>query len=104
MLELPPVVMLTFAQQLEQLTSLGILVVGAALAALSIAAWRRERDQRMLIVAWAYGLFAIYGLVVFLEYFLVGYLPAEVVEILEHGAGVLVLVGLLAFFLAMARR
>lgn len=103
MIALLPIPMLTFAQQLEQLTSLGILVAGVALAALSAAAWRRERDERMLIVAWAYGLFALYGLVVFLEYFLMDYLPFETVELLEHGSAVLILIGLLAFFVAMTR-
>lgn len=95
--------LLTFAQQLEQLTSLGIFVVGFALAALSAAAWRRERDRRMLIVSMAYGLFALYGLIVFLEYYLVSFLPDTIVEIIEHGAALLVLVGLLAFFVAMTR-
>lgn len=95
--------MLTFAQQLEQLTSLGILVVGIALAALSAAAWRRERDPRMLVVSVAYGLFALYGLIVFLEYFLIGYLPGSTVETIEHGAAILILVGLIAFFVAMTR-
>lgn len=98
----PFVPLLTLAQQIEQVVSLGILVVGLALAGLSAAAWRRERDRRMLVVAVAYGLFAVYGLVVFLEYFLLPYLGAELVELLEHGSAVLVLVGLLAFFVAIA--
>ncbi|MFC7133333.1 MULTISPECIES: hypothetical protein [Salinibaculum] len=95
--------MVTLAQQLEQLVSLGILVVGVALATLSAMAYRRERDRRMLLVSGAYGLFAVYGLVVFLEYFVVAYLGYQTVELLEHGSAVLILVGLLAFFVALRK-
>jgi len=102
MIPLPSNPTLTLAQQIEQLTSLGIFVVGLALAALSFAAWRRERDRRMLVVASAYGLFALYGLIVFLEYYLLAYLPIRTIELLEHGAAVFILVGLLAFFVAMS--
>lgn len=94
---------MTLAQQLEQFISLGIFLLGLLLASLSVLAWRRERDRRMLVVSVAYGMFAIYGLVVFLEYFLLPYLSYEVVELLEHGAAVLILVGLLAFFVALFR-
>lgn len=97
--------MLTLAQQLEQLVGLGILVVGLGLAALSALAWRRERESRMVLVATAYVLFAIHGAVLFLEYFVLqaGLLPAGQVELLEHGSSVLLLVGLLAFFVAITR-
>jgi len=102
MIPLPSNPTLTLAQQIEQLTSLGIFVVGLALAALSFAAWRRERDRRMLVVSGAYLLFTLYGLVVFLEYYLLPYLPIRTIELLEHGAAVFILVGLLAFFVAMS--
>lgn len=94
---------MALAQQIEQFVSLGIFLLGSLLAGLSVLAWRRERDRRMLVVSVAYAMFAVYGLVVFLEYFLLPYLPFEVVELLEHGAAVLILVGLLAFFVALFR-
>ena len=97
--------MLTVAQQLEQLAGLGILVVSVALAGLSVVAWRRERERRMLVVAFAYAMFAINGFVVFVEYFVLAYglLPFDVVELIEHASSFLVLVGLLAFFVAITR-
>lgn len=94
---------MTLAQTLEQSISFGIFVVGLTLAVLSLIAWRRERDRRMLVVTVAYGLFSVYGLVVFLEYLLLPYLPFRVVELLEHGAAGLILVGLVAFFVALTR-
>lgn len=93
--------MVSVAQQLEQIVSLGIFLVALVLAILSGLAYRRERDRRMLVVAGAYLLFAVYGLVVFLEYVLLPFLSFELVEILEHGAAILILIGLLAFFAAM---
>jgi hypothetical protein len=95
--------MATLAQQLEQFISLGIFVVGFALATLSWVAYRRERDRRMRTVTLAYALFAVYGLVVFLEYFIVGYIGYQTVELLEHGAAILILIGLLAFFTVLRR-
>ncbi len=95
--------MATLAQQLEQFISLGIFIVGFALAALSWLAYRRERDRRMRTVTAAYAMFAIYGLVVFLEYFLMGIVGYETVELLEHASAVLILVGLLAFFAALRK-
>lgn len=95
--------MATVAQQLEQIISLGIFVVGFALATLSWLAYRRERDRRMLTVAGAYVLFGIYGLVVFLEYFILNFVDYQTVEVLEHGAAALILFGLLAFFVALRR-
>jgi hypothetical protein len=93
---------MTLAQLVEQVTALGIFVVAATLSSLSFLAWRRERDRRMAVVTAAYALFAVYGLVVFLEYLLLPSLGARTVELLEHGAGVLILVGLLAFFAALS--
>lgn len=93
---------MTLAQQLEQFISLGIFLIGSTLATLSYLAWRRERDRRMVVVTVAYGFFAIYGLIVFLEYIvLVSILPMQTVELVEHGAAALILAGLLAFFAAL---
>jgi len=97
------VVALTLAQQLEQTISFGIFVLGGALAVLSALAWRRERDRRMAVVAVGYLMFAIYGFVVFLEYYLLPYLSVQTVELLEHSVAALILVGLLAFFVALSR-
>ncbi|MFB6352743.1 MAG: hypothetical protein ABEJ92_01530 [Halobacteriales archaeon] len=91
------------AQLLEQYVSLGILVLAAGLSALSYLGWRRERDRRMRIVAVGYGLFAAYGLIVLLEYPLLTYLPYTTLEVLEHGSAILILGGLLAFFVALTR-
>ncbi|WP_076610491.1 hypothetical protein [Natronorubrum thiooxidans] len=96
-------VALTLAQQLEQIVSLGIFLLGTVLALLSALAWRRERDYRMAVVAVGYLMFAIYGCVVFLEYYLLPYFSVRTVELLEHGAAALILVGLLAFFVALSR-
>ena len=57
----------------------------------------------MRIVTAGYVMFAVYGLVVFLEYPLMPYLGAEVVELLEHGGAILILGGLLTFFIALTR-
>ncbi|MFB6102495.1 MAG: hypothetical protein ABEJ73_08000 [Haloplanus sp.] len=94
---------MTLAQLLEQYVSLGIFVVAAALSAFSFLAWRRERDRRMGIVTAGHAMFAVYGLIVFLEYILLPYLPAASVELLEHGSAILILGGLLAFFAALTR-
>lgn len=91
------------AQLLEQYVSLGIFLVAAALSALSYLAWRRERDRRMGIVTAGYAMFALYGLIVFLEYPLLPYVPYATLELLEHGSAVLILGGLIAFFLALTR-
>lgn len=92
-----------FAQLLEQYVSLGIFIVAAALSGLSFFAWRRERDRRMAIVSIGYGMFAIYGLIVFLEHILLPYFPYTSLELLEHGSAVLILGGLLTFFVALTR-
>lgn len=94
---------MTLAALLEQYISLGIFLVAGALSVLSYLAWRRERDPRMRIVTAGYVMFAIYGLVVFLEYPLLPYLGAEMVELLEHGGAILILGGLLTFFIALTR-
>ncbi len=94
---------MTLAQLLEQYISLGIFVVAAVLSVLSFLGWRRERDRRMAVVSVGYAMFAVYGLIVFLEYFLLPYFPYATLELLEHGSAVLILGGLLTFFLALAR-
>jgi len=91
------------AQLLEQYVSLGIFVLATGLSTLSYLAWRRERDRRMRIVTLGYVLFAIYGLIVFLEHPLLPYIPYATLELLEHGSAILILGGLLAFFLALTR-
>lgn len=93
--------LITLAQLLEQYVSLGIFVLAGALATLSAVAWRRERDRRMAIVTGGYLLFAVYGLVVFLEHILIPYVPYATLELLEHGVAILILGGLLAFFAAL---
>ncbi|MDG5778339.1 hypothetical protein VB773_19575 [Haloarculaceae archaeon H-GB2-1] len=91
------------AQLLEQYVSLGIFVLATGLSALSFLAWRRERDRRMKIVTVGYAMFAVYGLIVFLEYSLLPYFPYTTLELLEHGSAILILGGLLAFFVALMR-
>lgn len=95
--------MATLAQQLEQVISLGIFVVGFALATLSWLAYRRERDSRMRTVTVAYVMFGVYGLIVFLEYFLADIVGYQTVELLEHAAALLILAGLVAFFVALRK-
>lgn len=96
--------LLPLARQLEQLAGLGIFLVSLALLGLSLLAWRREHDEKMAIVSAAYGFFAIHGLIIFLEYYLIGYgVPFEWVELLEHASSFLVLAGLFAFFAALTR-
>ena len=91
------------AQLLEQYISLGIFVLAAGLSLLSFLAWRRERDDRMRFVTLGYAMFAIYGLIVFLEYPLLPYVPYATLELLEHGSALLILGGLLTFFIALMR-
>ena len=93
--------MATLAQQLEQFISLGIFVVGFALATLSWLAYRRERDRRMLLVTVAYALFSVYGFAVFVAYFIAEYVGFGTAELLEHASAFLILGGLLAFFVAL---
>lgn len=94
---------MTLASLLEQYVSLGVFIVAGALSVLSYLAWRRERDSRMGIVTAGYVMFALYGLVVFLERPLLPYLGARTVELLEHGSALLILTGLLTFFVALMR-
>jgi len=94
---------MTLAELLEQYISLGIFVLAAGLSVLSFFAWQRERGGRMRIVTFGYAMFAVYGLIVFLEHPLAPYLQTITLELLEHGSAVLILGGLLAFFVALTR-
>lgn len=91
------------AQLLEQYVSLGIFVIALGLGALSAQAWRRERERKMAIVTVGYLMFAVYGLIGFLEYVLLPYVAYDVLEIVEHGGQFLILAGLLTFFIAVIR-
>lgn len=95
--------LLEFAELFEQYGSLGVFVLAAGLSVLSVLAWRRERDPRLGVVAIGYGMFAVYGLVGFLEFVLLPYVAYEVLELIEHGSTVLILTGLLSFFVALTR-
>ncbi len=92
------------SQRIEQVGSFGILAVSAFLLFLSLQAWRREREPRMLIVTLAYGLFVLFGAVIFLETTLLGHLEFGTAELLEDSSLFLVLGGLLAFFAAVVRK
>jgi len=94
---------MTLAQLIEQYVSLGIFILAGGLSILSVLAWRRERDSRMRIVTLGYALFAVYGLIVFLEYPLRPYIPYATLELLEHASAILILGGLLTFFVALTR-
>ena len=94
---------MTLAQLLEQYVSLGIFVLAGGLSVLSFLAWRRERDSRMRIVTLGYAMFTVYGLIVFLKYLLLPYLPYSPLELLEHASALLILGGLLTFFVALTR-
>jgi hypothetical protein len=91
------------AELLEQYVSLGVFVVATVLCLLSVLAWRRERDLRMGIVATGYGMFAVYGLVGFLEYALISFVSYGTLELIEHASALLILAGLLVFFVALIR-
>lgn len=90
-------------QFLEQYISLGIFLLATTLTILSFLAWRREHDRRMCVVTAGYAMFALYGLIVFLEYPLRPYIPLTILELLEHGSAILILGGLVAFFFALMR-
>lgn len=95
---------MALASLIEQYVSLAIFLVAGTLSVLSHLAWRRERDRRMQVVTAGYAMFGLYGLIVFLEYPLLSlYLETRTVELLEHGSAVLILGGLLAFFVALTR-
>jgi len=90
----------------DALVSLGITVVALALGFLSLLAYRRERESRLALVAAAYGLFALRGVLFVLDEFadrLLGegyYLGPDR---LAHFTGLAILVALVLFFLAVVR-
>lgn len=94
---------MALASLLEQYISLGIFVLATGLSLLSLFAWRREHDRKMLVVTAGYALFALHGLIVFLEYLLVAYVPYATLELVEHGSAILILGGLIAFFIAISQ-
>lgn len=87
----------------ELYVSLGIFLLASALSGISFLAWRRERDRRMATVATGYLLFGIYGLVVVVEHLLIPYVAYRKLEFVEYSAAVLILIGLLTFFIAMTQ-
>ncbi len=97
---------MVLTQLLEQIAGLGIFLIGLSLFVLSLKAYRRERDSKMLIVSIAYVLFSIHGFFLFIEYFLIGYqiLSINTIELLEHTSSFLILIGLLTFFIAITRK
>ncbi|EFW92608.1 hypothetical protein ZOD2009_07059 [Haladaptatus paucihalophilus DX253] len=85
---------------LELVVSLGILLLSVGLGTLTYLTWRRERERRLAIVTVAYVLFALRGLAVVLEEtFLMSVRP----ELIDHLSSLFVLLGLLLFFVAIAR-
>ena len=99
---------------IEFVLSVGIFVVGGLLCLLSMLAWRRERDPKMLTVSVAYLLFALRGLVSVAGYFFHPLLDPETIHpssptvlvliLVEHLSALLVLIGLVLFFVALVRR
>lgn len=89
------------AHALERWISLAIALAAGALALLSFLAWRRERARRMGIVTGGYLLFAAFGSLVFLEHAFADLIGARGAEVVEHGASILILLGLGTFFYAM---
>jgi len=88
---------------IEVSISFGIFLLASALSGASYVAWRRERDKRMATVTLGYVMFGVYGLVVVLEHFLVPYIAYGTLEYIEYGAAVLILTGLLTFFIAITQ-
>lgn len=95
--------LLDLAHRLEQLVSLGILLVAGLLTWVGWQAWRRDREPRMRTVTVAYALFALFGLLVFIEPTVTRTVSYPVAELIENGAGLFVLAGLVVFFAAIAR-
>ena len=99
---------------IEFVLSIGIFIVGGLLCVLSILAWRRERDPKMLTVSVAYVLFALRGLVIVVGYSFHSLIDPETnhpgspvvlaLVLLDHLSALLVLIGLVLFFVALVRR
>lgn len=97
---------------IQWLLSLGIFLVGGVLSVLVYLAWRREHDRKLLIVTVAYVLFALRGLSVLVQPLVeASFEPEElhptlfgtVAELFTHLSALLVLVGLVLFFVATTR-
>ena len=88
------------ADVIELAASLGILVVSLGLGTLTLLTWRRERERRLVVVTVAYGLFACRGLAVIFEEMIY---PGVQPELIDHLSSLFVLLGLLLFFVAIAR-
>ena len=106
--------MLTIADPdgIEWVLSLGIFLAGCVLSLLTGLAWRREHDRKLLLVTVAYALFALRGLAVLLAPVVEGPLesgelhPSVLVfvgEVSTHLSPLLVLAGLVLFFVAFTR-
>ncbi|MFB6165607.1 MAG: hypothetical protein ABEJ31_10650 [Haloarculaceae archaeon] len=91
----------THPETLEFVSNASIVVVALVLLALTVIAWRRERDRRMALVAVAFALFVLRGVLVLLERWLTGYVATET---LEHAAPFLVAFALVVIFLAVVQR
>ncbi|MFB6172352.1 MAG: hypothetical protein ABEJ23_07440 [Haloarculaceae archaeon] len=94
------------------LLSFGIFVVGCGLCLLTGLAWRRERDRKLLVVTVAYALFAVRGLAVVVAPTVEFSFEASEVhpsllvlaaEAVTHLSPLLVLAGLVLFFVAFTR-
>ncbi|MFB6121610.1 MAG: hypothetical protein ABEJ68_10890 [Halobacteriaceae archaeon] len=94
------------------LLSFAIFLVGAALSVVSYFGWRRERDRKLVLVTVAYALFALRGLAtvtggaVESTVELPGMHPSLLVVavvVFNHLSALLVLVGLVLFFVALTR-
>lgn len=88
---------------LEKWVSLGIGLLALALASLSFLAWRRERSRRMGVVTVGYGLFALFGFLVASEPLIASWGDYVAADVVEHGASIFVLAGLIVFFFALSR-
>jgi len=86
------------------LVSVGITVVALALGGLSLLAYRRERERRMGVVAVAYALFALRGVLVLGEEVVDPFLRGGYAvgpELVAHLSGLAVLIALVLFFVAV---
>lgn len=95
--------LLDLATRIERVASIAVFVAAGTLAYLTGRAWFRERSRRLAYVTLGYVLFAAFGLAIAIEPLFVALGAALWAEVIEHGALVLVLVGLLTFFAAILR-
>ncbi|MFB6166461.1 MAG: hypothetical protein ABEJ31_14980 [Haloarculaceae archaeon] len=96
---------------LAWLLNVGIFLVSALLSLLTALTWRRERDRKLLVVTLAYFLFALRGVAALLSPFVELSLEGPeahpvvvaVAELFTHLSPLLVLTGLVLFFVAFTR-